>query len=197
MTSIGGAPIHEGHTRLIRDCKPAASKNYIEEFRKTSGEYPQNSILDKIQLLVIVNCDDFLIRKHGFSFQNEDSRAEILDSIKDVDYTFIHRSDKQTIDDAIHYFQPHYFCKGGDRSTYESIPLVERNACSCYGTQILLGVGGSEKASSSSDLMKRAANHYLFNEYADDWVEDIERFTQCEYPSFRGEYGKPKQRKWM
>jgi glycerol-3-phosphate cytidylyltransferase/D-beta-D-heptose 7-phosphate kinase/D-beta-D-heptose 1-phosphate adenosyltransferase len=185
MTSIGGAPIHEGHVRLIRDCKTRVAEAYRKLYRKVSGYDYENPILDNIKLLVIVNCDDFLIRKHSFSFQDENARAEILDSIKDVDYTFIHQTDKQTIDDAIHYFQPHYFCKGGDRSGPQYMPEIELEACKLYGTEILYGVGGTEKASSSSDLMKRCANHYLFEERADKWIDDIERFTQGEYPSWR------------
>lgn len=177
MTSIGGAPIHEGHCRLIRDCKAAAIE-HLKRINKTMDEL-------RVKLLVVVNCDDFLIRKHAFSFQDENARAEILDAIKDVDYTFIHQADKQTVDDAIHYFQPHYFCKGGDRSGPQYMPEIELEACKLYGTEILYGVGGTEKASSSSDLMKRCANHYLFEERADKWIDDIERFTQGEYPSWR------------
>lgn len=189
MTSIGGAPIHEGHVRLIRDCKSRAISRYFYESISRGAHKDvitnNENNLNKFKLLIIVNCDAFLIRKHSFSFQDENSRAEILDSIKDVDYTFIHHSDKQTVDDAIHYFQPHYFCKGGDRSGPQYMPEIELEACKTYGTEILYGVGGTEKASSSSDLMKRCANHYLFEERADKWISDIERFTQGEYPSWR------------
>lgn len=175
MTSIGGSPIHEGHTRVIRNCRGRYYKNIINDiYPEDPEEYYQKiyvrneiggcpmSILrpEMVKLLVVVNCDDFLIRKHGFVFQNENSRAEILDSIKDVDYTYIHQSDKQTIDDAIHYFQPHYFCKGGDRSNLASIPNVEIEACHFYGTEILFGVGGTNKVSSSSDLIKRGVEFY-------------------------------------
>ncbi len=199
MTSIGGAPIHEGHCRVIRNCKPRFFKKIINDScPEDPDEYYQKvhvknemigtpTILfhpEQVKLLVVVNCDDFLSRKHGFSFQNEDSRAEIIDAIKDVDYTYIHHSDKQTIDDAIYYFQPHYFCKGGDRSGPEFMPECELEAAKSCGCTILYGVGGSDKVSSSSDLMKRCAKHYLFEENVEKWMDkdDIVRLTQGEYP---------------
>lgn len=152
-TSVGGSPIHEGHTRLILDCKPKVLKHLNSHGNKTVT-------IGNLALLVIVNSDSFLKSKHGFCFQSEDSRAEILDSIKTSDYTYIHYSDTQFVDGAIRYFQPHYFCKGGDRSSLESLPRCEIEACEVYGTKILFGVGGTEKASSSSDLIKRAVAHY-------------------------------------
>lgn len=159
MTSIGGSPIHPGHTRLIRDCKKRVYHDHWL-WRDPHQFYVESMVQKAIKLLVVVNCDDFLMRKHGFVFQNENDRAEIIDSIKDVDYTYIHHSDKQTIDDCIHYFQPHYFCKGGDRSSVANLPVSEVQACEDYGTKILFGVGGADKASSSSDLIKRAVEHY-------------------------------------
>lgn len=159
MTSIGGSPIHEGHVRLLNDCKDAVYRYHI--FHRDHSEFwIEEHIRKQIQLLVIVNCDDFLIRKHGFSFQSEDSRAEIIDSFKNVDYTYIHQSDKQTIDDAIYYFQPHYLLKGGDRSSDASMPFCELKAVDETGCKILYSVGGSEKASSSSNLIQRAVAHY-------------------------------------
>lgn len=163
-TSIGGSPIHEGHCRLILDCKPKV----IEHLRNINDNITQ---INDLSLLIIVNSDLFLIKKHGFCFQSENSRAEILDSFKNVDYTYIHQSDKQTIDDAIYYFQPHYLLKGGDRSSDASMPPCELKAVDETGCKILYSVGGSEKASSSSDLMKRCANFYYKNRPAKEWIE--------------------------
>jgi len=160
-TSVGGSPIHEGHCRLILDCK-------IKTLYHLHSGGNKNITIDNLALLVVVNSDVFLQRKHGFCFQSENSRAEILDSIKTSDYTYIHHSEKQTIDDCIHYFQPHYFCKGGDRSSIENLPKEEIRACEDYGTQILFGVGGTDKVSSSSDLIKRASDFY----YNKRWEEN-------------------------
>lgn len=172
MTSIGGSPIHPGHTRLLRDCKQK-----VLDYYKDSNEEDSPQRYEELNLLVVVNCDDFLIRKHGFVFQNENDRAEIINSIKDVDYVYIHQSDKQTIDDAIYKFDPDFFLKGGDRSSISNLPECEVKACVESGCEIIFGVGGADKVSSSSDLLKRTANHYLFEKNVDEWV-DFERFTR-------------------
>lgn len=172
-TSIGGAPIHNGHCRLVKQCKYAVQ----EEIDKTHG-----SIIDRMGhvfssnfsetiLIVIVNSDEFLIRKHGYVFQNENDRAEIVDSIKGVDYTYIHHSDSQFIDEAIRYFQPDYLCKGGDRSGPQYMPEVELQACSDVGTTILYGVGGFDKVSSSSTLISNAVEHY-----SKDLLDELEYY---------------------
>ncbi len=171
-TSFGGSPITIGHTRCLLACKPTVSAHLHGDSHD-------------IKLLVIVNGDNFLKNKHGFCFQSEDERAEIFDAFKTVDYVYIHRSDKQTIDEAILLFKPSYLLKGGDRSGPQFMPECELEACKHAGTEILYGVGGIEKASSSSDLMKRCANHYLFEKYADDWLDNVERFTQGDYPKWR------------
>jgi glycerol-3-phosphate cytidylyltransferase-like family protein len=134
--------------------------------------------LEELQLLVIVNCDSWLCRKHGFAFQNENERAEILDSIQGVDYTFVHQSDKSTIDDALYYFQPDFFLKGGDRSLSSNMPAAELKAVDELGIKLLYSVGGSDKVSSSSDLMKRCANFYYFEKPIGEWCSDIPRFCK-------------------
>ena len=156
FTSVGGSPITIGHTRLIRDCKPKVLEWLHTD--ETNGDVFAR--LEDIHLLVIVNCDDWLRRKHRFSFQNENERAEILDSIKDVDYTFVFQSDKQTIEDALEYFQPDFFLKGGDRSKIESIPVSEINACEKCDCKIIFGCGGFDKISSSSELIKGAVEFF-------------------------------------
>ena len=62
--AISGAfdPIHVGHLRYIRD---AAKLGDI--------------------LIVILNSDDFLLRKKGFVFRPFEDRKEILENIRGVD----------------------------------------------------------------------------------------------------------------
>jgi len=185
-TSIGGSPLHPGHIRLIRDCRTKTLEHQYNVYADTSLceswiEYFQT----KIELLVIVNCDDFLLRKHNFVFQNENDRAEIIDSIKGVDYTYIHQSNEQSVVDALLYFKPDYFCKGGDRSGPQYMPQHELDACKELECEIIYGVGGTDKVSSSSELMKSCARHYLFEEYVDDWMsqKDMEMFAYY-FPDF-------------
>jgi glycerol-3-phosphate cytidylyltransferase-like family protein len=176
LSSIGGSPITIGHTRVIQDCKKK-----VLEYSKEQG---QNLSYNDLQLLIIVNSNEFLMRKHNFVFQDENERAEIIDGIKTVDFVYIHHSNTQDISDCIHYFQPHYFCKGGDRSKIQNLPYQEIQAMQDYGVVFVGGVGGTEKVSSSSDLMKKCAKHYLFEKPVKDWLnnDDVVRLTQGEFP---------------
>lgn len=167
LTSIGGSPITIGHTRLLQDCKKNVMENLKDKIRITDED---------IQLLVVVNSDDFLLRKHGLAAQSEDERAEIIDSIKGVNFVYIHHSHTQDIADCIHYFQPHFFCKGGDRSEISNIPESERLAMQDYGVVFIGGVGGREKVSSSSDIMKKIANHYFYNKPYGEWLENRPKY---------------------
>ena len=176
--SIGGSPIHAGHTKHILDCKPSVLK-YL------NGVPPGQYNIDNIKLLVIVNCDSFLYRKHSFVFQSENERAEIFDSLKSVDYTYIYQSDGQTVADALSYFQPDFFCKGGDRGI-GTLPEDEIKAAKDNSVVILYGVGGSDKVTSSSDLIKRAANHYFYEKPVSDWLEERNKYQfkdLMEYPA--------------
>lgn len=142
LTSIGGSPITNGHTRLITNCKKEINKKFA-----FSSWCPLN-----LKLIVLVNSNNFLLKKHGYVFQDEQERAEIIDSIKDVDYTFIYDT-PSTIEGAIKELKPHFLCKGGDR-TPETMAQVEIDSCLGVGCEIVYGVGGG-KIQSSSELLKK------------------------------------------
>ncbi len=152
MTSIGGAPIHEGHTRVITCSIDRARENanHPKKFFVGCGGRSRKDY----SLLVVVNCDEFLMRKHGYVFQNENSRAEILGAMRDVDYVYIHKSTTQTVDEVLRIFKPKYFCKGGDRSGPEFMPEIELKAADDVGCRILYGVGGTNKVTSSTALIE-------------------------------------------
>ena len=156
MTSIGGSPIHRGHLSIINNCKQEVMNRINKKWGGCCG-----LMLSCAKLLVIVNSDDFLIRKHGFAFQDEKTRAELIDNLKAVDYTYIHHSHDQTVTQALVKFQPKYFCKGGDRSSIDSLPRDEVETCKNLGCEIVFGVGGSEKMDSSSDIIKKAVDFYV------------------------------------
>ena len=54
----------------------------------------------------------------------------------------------------MHYrvIQPHFFAKGGDRSSPESVPEV--SVLDSFGGKIVFVVGGSAKDVSSSEILK-------------------------------------------
>lgn len=125
--SGGFDPIHDGHVRYILD----ASRH---------GD-----------VIVILNSDDWLIEKKGYSFMRWDQRATICGALQGV-IDVVHVDDKDTtVCEALRRIRPTYFAKGGDR-TEGNTPELEM--CGHLGIEILWGVGGN-KVESSSDLVKR------------------------------------------
>ena len=62
LISGGFDPIHIGHLRMIQDAAKLGTK-----------------------LIVIANCDRFLIDKKGYAFMSIDERLEILEGFEGVD----------------------------------------------------------------------------------------------------------------
>lgn len=127
--SGGFDPLHASHIE------------YLEAARKL-GDH----------LTVILNCDAWLMRKKGYVFMDQDSRARILRSLKCVDEVIIYESKHDDVSYALAALKPKIFAKGGDR-TVENIP--EREVCEDLGIQMEFGVGGL-KGQSSQELVKRA-----------------------------------------
>ncbi len=130
LTSGGFDCLHVGHLRLLQDSK--------------SLGYP---------LVVVVNGDGFLMRKKGYVFMPIQERMEVIDGVRGVDYVVAWDDGTQFVDGAIRILRPGYYTKGGDRSTLEAIAPCELRACREVGCRVLLGVGGVEKAQSSSRLV--------------------------------------------
>lgn len=129
--AVSGAfdPIHVGHTR------------YIHEAAKLGD-----------RLVVILNSDDFLLRKKGFVFMPFDQRKEILESIKGVDEVISSIDADQTVSKTLEIVKPDIFAKGGDRTGPETIP--ETQTCDKIGCKIVTNVGGS-KVRSNSDISRK------------------------------------------
>lgn len=123
--SGGFDPIHEGHIRLIHDAALVGD------------------------VVVILNSDEWLIRKKGYAFQPWLARAYILRAITGV-YSVVPVDDSDgTVLKALATLKPDYFANGGDR-TAENTP--EMVYCLDYGIKPLFGIGG-EKVASSSELV--------------------------------------------
>lgn len=100
---------------------------------------------------VILNSDDWLMRKKGYIFMPWDQRATILGSFKGVvDVVHVDDAD-ETVCDALRRIRPTYFAKGGDR-TADNTPEVE--LCGHLGIECLWNVGG-RKVASSSEIVQR------------------------------------------
>ena len=128
MVSGGFDPVHVGHIRMIRE----ASKYGV--------------------VIVIANSDEGLYRKKGFNFMDFKKRAEILDSIKGVLLVDSVDDSDGTVCEAIRRHRPTFFANGGDRGRSNT---PEQTVCDELGVELLWGIGGEEKADSSSDLVKK------------------------------------------
>lgn len=129
--SGGFDPIHEGHIRLIHDAA-------------LHGD-----------VVVILNSDDWLIRKKGFCFQPWLSRAFILRSITGVKEVISVDDTDGTVLQALRDLEPDYFANGGDRTPANTPEMVY---CLDYGIKPLWGIGGA-KVASSSELVKSIWKH--------------------------------------
>jgi len=127
--SGGFDPVHIGHIRYLKEAKKLGDK-----------------------LLVILNTDDFLIRKKGKPFMVFAERKEILEAIRWVDKVVPSVDNDQTVCQSLRYYKPDIFAKGGDR-TISNIP--EKDTCTELGIKMVFGVGGT-KIQSSSWLIKGA-----------------------------------------
>jgi cytidyltransferase-like protein len=125
--SGGMDPVHKGHVRMIQEAAQFGD------------------------VIIILNSDDWLMRKKGFVFMSWEERAEILESIKGV--TKVVRVDDAdgSVCEALRREKPTYFANGGDR-TDKNTP--EMDVCSELGITMLWGVGGG-KIQSSSDLVAK------------------------------------------
>lgn len=132
--SGGFDPLHAGHVR------------YIQEAAKLGDE-----------LVVILNNDNWLKDKKGFSFMNENERKEILEAIKGVGRVVItdhapgeYMRDK-SVCRALRDLKPDIFANGGDRKP-EGDPVPEVALCEELGIKPVYNVGHGGKIQSSSSL---------------------------------------------
>ena len=126
--SGGFDPIHKGHVQMIRE----------------AAEYGQ--------VIVILNSDDWLIRKKGYKFMSFEERAFIAGSIKGVSVVMNVDDSGGTVCAALKRMKPDYFANGGDRYD-KNTPEME--VCEELGITMLWNIGGG-KIQSSSILVSKA-----------------------------------------
>lgn len=125
--SGGMDPVHKGHVRMIQEASQFGD------------------------VIVILNSDEWLMRKKGFVFMTWAERAEILESIKGVKKVVPVDDSDGSVCEALRREKPTYFANGGDR-TNKNTP--EMKVCAELGVSMLWGVGGG-KIQSSSDLVAK------------------------------------------
>ena len=126
--SGGFDPVHIGHIRMIRD----------------ASRYGD--------VMVIINSDDWLMRKKGYVFMPYEERAEIMGNIKGVVLVTSVDDSDGTVCEALRRHRPDAFANGGDRKTQNT---PEMDVCEELGIQMMWAVGGNNKPQSSSWLVNK------------------------------------------
>jgi D-beta-D-heptose 7-phosphate kinase/D-beta-D-heptose 1-phosphate adenosyltransferase len=129
--SGGFDPVHIGHVRMFREAKKLGD-----------------------ELVVIMNNDNWLTKKKGKPFMNQDERKEVIESIRYVDRVIVTahvlESDDRSVCAELEALRPDIFANGGDR-TKENIPEVA--LCERINCRMVFNVGEGGKVQSSSALL--------------------------------------------
>ena len=132
--SGGFDPIHIGHVRMIQESSKIGD------------------------VIVIVNSDDWLLRKKGYVFMPWNERAEIIKSIMGVLYVVPVNDNDGTVCKALSKLKQDIdldiFANGGDRGQTNT---PEMDICKELGIEMIWNIGGG-KIQSSSDLVSGAKN---------------------------------------
>ena len=104
-------------------------------------------------VVVVLNSDDWLMRKKGYVFMPWNERAKIMGAISGVSEVKAVDDSDGTVCKALETWEPDAFANGGDRKK-DNTP--EMDVCDALGIQMLWGIGGSNKPQSSSWLVNKA-----------------------------------------
>ena len=128
-------PIHIGHLRMVLEAKRLAP-----------------------YLVVIVNNDRQQLLKKGRILMTEDDRLAIVAELRSVDEAFVAIDADGTVVDSLRRVRELHpgarliFCNGGDRSHAGDVPSAETRLETEIGLEMVYGVGGEDKADSSSRI---------------------------------------------
>jgi cytidyltransferase-like protein len=126
-------PLHVGHIRMMKAAAELAER-----------------------LVVIVNNDEQQMMKKGRIITPLDDRLEIVRALRIVDEAVPAIDEDATVKQTLASLRERYpsasltFANGGDRSATSVI--AEAELCEALGIGLQLGVGGTEKADSSSRI---------------------------------------------
>ena len=133
--SGGFDPLHVGHIEMIKEAHDLGDK-----------------------LVVILNNDNWLKKKKGFAFMNEQERKTVIEAVRHVDEVILTNHPPDPTDMSVctelEALKPDIFANGGDRKP-DGDPVPEVELCEKLGIEMVYNVGKSGKIQSSSDLVKR------------------------------------------
>ena len=130
VVSGGFDPLHVGHLRMIKE----------------AAQYGD--------LTVVLNTDEWLLRKKGYVFMPWEERAEIIEAYDFVSRVVPAKDDDKTVVENLKDIKPDIFANGGDRRG-ENTPEVK--VCNDYGIEMIWNVGGG-KIQSSSEMVKEVTD---------------------------------------
>lgn len=149
--SGGFDPIHIGHVRLFNEAKKLGD-----------------------ELVVILNNDNWLKKKKGYSFMSQKERKEIIEEFQAVDRvvcTFHPENAKDmSVCKELKKIKPDIFVNGGDR-TKSNIPEVP--VCESIGCEMVFNIGHGGKIQSSSWLLAD------FLKQAPCWCGSGKKYKKC------------------
>jgi cytidyltransferase-like protein len=131
VVSGGFDPVHSGHIKLIKQARLLGD-----------------------MLIAGINSDEWLARKKGRAFMPWQERLAVLNNLKSVDEVYTFDDEDGTACHLLQQVRAHYpndkivFANGGDR-TQHNIPEM-----SIPGVEFVFGVGGEDKANSSSWILQ-------------------------------------------
>jgi cytidyltransferase-like protein len=131
--SGGFDPVHIGHVRMFRESKALGD-----------------------ELVVLLNNDNWLMKKKGYIFMPQEERKEILEALEVVDRVLFtsHKEDAadMSVCEDLRMLKPHVFANGGDRLA-DNVPEVI--VCNQLGCRMVFNVGKGGKVQSSSWLVEK------------------------------------------
>jgi len=126
-------PLHGGHLDMIEEAAKMGDK-----------------------LIVVVNNDVQQVLKKDKIILNEQNRARLLGALRAVDEVVVSIDQDPSVIETLELIAKKYpndeliFANGGDRDSEKAIP--EGDVCHRYGIEMVFGVGGTEKADSSTRI---------------------------------------------